>query len=133
MRTDKFRKDKYEKKIRGDVAKIRIDRYGKTQKGLFKSRIQDQVEIERKVKSLLAGKVPSNMLVYYIIFAKQLYKVIRTHKGDNQKVEIEILQKTWGKRGLSSLLMSEIKKLFGIVVEKVGYGVGGYGMGKYGW
>ena len=52
VRSGTYRTSKYGKKLDGDISKDRVEKYGKTQKNIFKSSIQDQVKIEREVKEM---------------------------------------------------------------------------------
>lgn len=94
MRSAIHRTKKYKAKISGEVAKSHLDRYGKTQKELFRITAAKQVEIERQVKAYMAMHGISSMYTnYYILFAKNLAKKLE------QESNIEFNK--WAGRGLS--------------------------------
>jgi len=108
VRSAGYRSSKYEVKVSGDVSKNRADAYGKTQKKLFKLTQGEQINIERVVKTMAHGLLQ----VYYIIFAKELVKISKLHKGDNLMNEIWILQNKWASRDLNPDIMDAIKEHF---------------------
>jgi len=116
MRTEKRRTEKYEKKIDGNVVKSRIDSYGEKQKSYFKSYAIEQARAEEIVKSFLGGKVPTNMLIYYIVFAKEILGLKYKHEGNILQTEALITAKKWEGRGLNLDYMVEIAKRLGVFI-----------------
>lgn len=109
MRTETQRAEKYKGKLIGDIAKQRIEAYGPTQKKAFAGVVGDQVAIEVAIKKLIGGRVPTQMLVYYIIFAKKIDKFKRKFGGSIVLHEIQILQSQWSNRGLNNDFLDEVK------------------------
>ena len=70
-----------------------------------------QVEIERIVKSIIKDQL---LLVYYIVFGKELVKAKNKHKGEMLRQEVEILQNKWSSRGLNTDLMDVIKNALSV-------------------
>lgn len=112
MRTEKRRLDKYKEKVSGDINKIRTEYYGKEQKEQFKISTAEAVKIEEMIKTSVGGKVPTNMLIYYIVFGKELYKILKKYQGETMKKEIELLQRKWQGRGLDINYLNQIKLTF---------------------
>jgi len=79
-----------------------------SQKDNFKLSIDEQVRIENEVKQMASG---INQ-VYYIIFAKEVVKAAKKHKGETLIGELEILQDKWSGRGLDVEIMNKIKKYY---------------------
>lgn len=105
MRGSLSRKEKYQKKIRGFVLPGQIDHK--------KATIAREVELERMVEGIVG---PSLLRGHYMIFAKELNKAMKKHRGENLLTEVEILQDTWSTRGLDTSIMDQIKTWFGIVI-----------------
>ena len=101
---------KYEKKISGDLAKERYDSEKKEMVRLERKYFAEAVDIELKIKGMLSN-VGSLAIIYYIIFAKELIKIIKTHSSSTQLKEAEILQEKWKRRGLNSENLIKIKQL----------------------
>jgi hypothetical protein len=116
MRTEKRRADKYEKKIDGNVVKSRIESYGEKQKSYFKSYAIEQAKAEEIVKSFLVGKVPTNMLIYYIVFAKEILDLKYKHEGKILEKEAFLTAKKWNSRGLDFILLAEIAARLGVYI-----------------
>ena len=105
MRGSDHRTEKYKKKIRGLVLPGQADRK--------KATVGREVQLERMVNSIVGFDIARG---HYMVFAKQLNKVMRKHKGENLLTEVEILQDTWSTRGLDTSIMDQIKTWFGIVI-----------------
>lgn len=104
MRPTKRRIDKYSKKIRGLVLP--------GQKGRFASAIGRQVEIEKIVNTIVGSNISR---VYYIIFGKEVNKLMGKHKTEILDTELEILQDKWISRGLDAAVLASIKEGVGYV------------------
>lgn len=108
MRTDEKRAKKYEKKLVGNIAKERTDSYRKEQIKHFKFAVEEQVKIEHEVKNM----IKSRLLIYYIIFGKQVVKLRKKYQGNLLFNELEILQNLWFGRGLDFELLNKIKHYY---------------------
>jgi len=108
VRTAGYRSSKYSVKLDGDVSKNRADAYAPQQKKIFKLSQGEQVNIERVVKTMTNDLYQLS----YIIFAKELVKVSKLHKGENLFNEMWILQNKWVSRGLNPDTMDAIKEHF---------------------
>ena len=106
-----FREEKYSKKLNSDVIKNRINeqrsRMIKEEKDYF---IKAE-EIENKIK-ILCKEAGSLQIVYYIIFAKEIMKLLGKHQTSTMLEELGILQRKWELRGLDEPLMEKIKENF---------------------
>lgn len=134
MRAADRRTKKYKVKIDGTISQLRLLRYGKEQKARFKSAVIKQAEIEREVKSLIAGAAPAMFTHYYCNFGKKVVQLMGKHKGANLITELEILDDVWSTRGLDINLLNQIKVYYvpGYPVEVVCvYGTGVYGTCEY--
>lgn len=119
MRTPTFRADKYEKKNDGNALFIQTQRYAGVQKRKFKMAINDQVDIELKVKSTLnspavrALAVPGLFLsgTYYITYAKIIASLQRKHTGQTLINEICLLHDIWAGRNLSEDILDILERM----------------------
>jgi len=105
------RYERYEKKIISDVIKNRIENQKKEMVRKEKDYFPKAEEIENKIK-ILCKEANSLQIVYYIIFAKEIMKLLGKHKTTTMLEELEILQQKWELRGLDELLMERIKENF---------------------
>jgi len=112
MRTEDVRASKYEKKITGDMQKTRTQAYGKQQTANFTNYVASAAKIEGEIKLKIQGRVPTPQLVYYIIFAKQVVKLLGKFKDETLYGEMLILQNLWEGRGLDGTILEEIKLLY---------------------
>lgn len=91
----------------------RIKKYGAKVSGImhdfqpahFGTSVEAQVAAERYVKTL---GVPLILLPYYIIFAKQVIKIMNTHKGDVGQHEVCHLHRHWWDRGLDPDVLNTV-------------------------
>ena len=67
--------------------------------------------IELTVKKLM-GVVPLVHIPYYIIFAKEIYKLKKKHSAETLLKEVEIKQMKWISRGLDWQKLDDIKELY---------------------
>jgi len=80
------------------------------QSGRFKDKIARQVELEQMVKAMAADLgIGIVQLPYYIIYAKELQKIIDTHGSEITTEEIEIIKDKWETRGLDSDALRSIR------------------------
>jgi len=103
MRGSRQRSNKYAKKIRGLILPGQKQRKTAT--------IKREVDIERMIEQLVG---PTLLRGHYMIFAKQINKVLRKFKGPTLQTEVEILQNTWITRGLDETILGTIKTWFGV-------------------
>ena len=104
MRTDRYRTHKYSRKVRGLVIP--------GQNSHFTSAVPRQVEIENIVNTLTG---PDINRVYYIIFAKEVNKLLSKYKDTTLESELQVIQDKWCARGLNSTLLNRIKDAIGYV------------------
>ena len=113
VREGAYRASKYAAKLRdGKIHEERVKNYGKIQKKKFKSSVQKQVQIEQETKKLVgSGDILLN-LPYYIIFAKEVNMVAKTHSGNTAYAELQILDNKWASRGLKVNILNSIKSYY---------------------
>jgi hypothetical protein len=100
---------KYAKKINAGVIGARYDAQKEMMVRGERNYFASAQEIEIKIKKLVDG-ISSLNQIYYIIFAKEIQKIIKTHTAGNTVMEeMEILQKKWETRGLDENIMNKIK------------------------
>jgi len=104
MRTDRYRTHKYSRKVRGLVIP--------GQNSHFTSAVPRQVELENIVNTLTG---PDINRVYYIIFAKEVNKLLSKYKDTTLESELQVIQDKWCSRGLNSTLLNRIKDAIGYV------------------
>ena len=108
MRTTEQRAGKYDKKIIGRVLP--------GQSTHFTSAVQRQVDIEQRIKIILAkNHVPSIYNHFYMNFAKKLNQIFEKHKQGTAETEDFIEENKWVARGLDPNILWEIKKEVGFV------------------
>ncbi|GAI03397.1 unnamed protein product [marine sediment metagenome] len=78
----------------------------------------EAVKVEEEVRKVLC-EVNVLDLVYYIIFGKEVLKVLRKHKGKTAEMEINILINKWCDRGLHPINLYRILRLYYGMVCKV--------------
>ena len=101
----------YRKKIRGLVHPW--------QPLLKNATVQKEVEIERMVESIVG---PSLLRGHYMIFAKEINKLLKKHRGSNLITELAIIENKWMTRGLNVDTMTKIESLFGEYVLRLSEG-----------
>jgi len=113
MRPGDLRVKKYEKKLDGTISQLRLLRYGDKQKGKFRISIQEQVRIEQIVKSYLMQYGINPMYThFYMDFAKKCVGIRNKHSGDVAQNESLIEENKWISRGLDSVHLENIRKIF---------------------
>ena len=78
------------------------------------------VKIEKEIKIIANGQ-PIIHLPYYIIFGKEIYRLLSRHKSEALINELEILQTKWILRGLDFQILDNIKKLYVPIYIKAGF------------
>ena len=99
MRTSAMRTRKYDKKVGGMVLPGQKDR--------FRDAVGRQVEIEKIVNTTVGANINR---VYYIIFGKELVKLMQKFRAATLDAEVAILQRKWSARGLSIVTLASIKR-----------------------
>lgn len=112
MRTDTQRLNKFKAKLVGDIAKDRVDKYGDIQKRNFARSIKKQTEIEQEIKNIVGDYTSLIELPYYIIFGKEINKLMEKYQDNLLISELEVLQNKWEDRGLNSILLNNIKTYY---------------------
>lgn len=109
MKSSAMRSGKYGKKASGDVAADRLRRYGETQRGQFRQSLRRQVQIERKVKSILeaSGSMPA-LNHFYMNFGKRVDRIRATYHGPVAWDEACIEYGRWEMRGLDKDILDKI-------------------------
>ena len=121
------RSKKYEDKLKGSVLEERTVAQAGLQKSGFRGSIARQVELEAWIKSLHLGRNE----VYYIIFAKQVNKLMGKFRGGTFEEEVDGFTDVWITRGLTETTLDMIvTRLSGYTPAVVVYGR--YGTAKYG-
>jgi hypothetical protein len=105
MRAPTHRAEKYGKKIRGLVLPGQASRKAAT--------VAREVELEVIVNRLVGFDISRGQ---YMIFAKQLNKLLGKYREGTLDGEVGILQDVWKARGLQEGLLSEIKAAVGYVI-----------------
>jgi len=82
------------------------------QKKNFSISVQEQVNIERDIKVLIKLTNDKINLHQYIIFAKEVRKMMRKYKKDTLFGELKLLDDLWTGRGLDPLFLWSIKKYY---------------------
>jgi len=105
------RAEKWAAKLSGSNRKLIIDRQKKQMSKLEAEATQELVQIENQVKNLTQGKSLLH-LPYYIIFAKEIYRLKQHHSDATLINEARILEAKWESRGLDGELLERIKRLY---------------------
>ena len=105
------RAKKYAAKLSGDNRKLLYDRQKGLMSRLEKEHTEELVKIEKDVKQITQGE-STTLLPYYIIFAKELYRIKNRHRSTTLIREAEILEEKWRARGLRYDLLDRIKLLY---------------------
>jgi len=101
------RQNKYKAKIEGSVVGKGYDATKELSVRQEKAATESLVSIENKVKAMLSG-VSTIQLPYYIIFAKEIYRVLSTHTAKTAGQEICLLATKWESRGLEAEYLKRI-------------------------
>jgi len=74
--------------------------------------------IEEKVKAILdKNNVPVIKIPFYLSFARELYRVVKSHPGATAVSEAALLASKWAGRGLTAAVLQSIAKdVFGITI-----------------
>lgn len=113
VRSGARRIEKFNNKLDGDAAKERTDAYRDSQAKHYSMTTKEQVQIEEFVKEFMAQHgLPVLHTNYYILFAKQIFTLLKKHGDLTFLEELEILQQKWSMRGLDFEMLNLIKLHF---------------------
>ena len=103
---------RYRAKINGDVLKARADELKEQMERAQAIWLRGTVKIEQEMKSMLQNISDRLNTIYYIVFAKEINKVMRKFSGGTLMIELEILQNKWIARGLNVNTLDSIKTYY---------------------
>ena len=103
--------EKWAAKLSGDNRKLLYDRQKNFMARLEAKATRKLVQIEYEVKQICQGVLITH-LPYYIIFAKELYRLRYHHSTTTLITEAEILEEKWRARGLNYGLLDTIKAYY---------------------
>lgn len=105
-RIEKF-KSKLDGTARGKMFDLQKEEMVKKQKVYF----DNIVQLETKVKQICNGRDNIMNQYFYLIFARELYKLNKKHKDETLLNEICIYLSKWQTRGLDEAILTDIKNL----------------------
>ena len=105
------RERKFEAKISGELMGSQFDIQKSEMVRKQKEYFINAVKIETDVKSLLSSESSHN-IIYYIIFGKQLVKLMRLHSAGTLNEELCALIRKWQIRGLDRVKLNSVRSLF---------------------
>jgi len=115
VRSDTYRKKKYEAKVTGDIVKARFDALKEVMQEQVNDQFTNLVQLETQVGAILDNHgVPPNLRPAYINVAREVYRLARKFSGQTLKNEACIVRDKWIARGLDATIVDEILELFGI-------------------
>lgn len=103
--------EKWAAKLSGDARKKAIDAQKPQMVRLESIATSELVQIEKEIKQICQGE-STIRLPYYIIFAKELYRIMQYHTAQTLVDEAEILEEKWRTRGLDYELLDAIKMFY---------------------
>ena len=106
------RAKKFRAKLNGDNRKRLYDTQKKRMSDLEREATEELVSIENKVKQICSGSESVIAIPYYIIYAKELYRLRRTHTALTLRKEALIIEDKWKARGYSPGILERIRKLW---------------------
>ena len=113
-RAPEFRTNKYDAKIDGDVQKARIDTYKIHMVDQAAARFAELYEVERKAKNILNENGVSVIEIpMYLDFARECYRISRTHSSTTRLNEVYFHYLKWVNRGLTAALLADMATLCG--------------------
>lgn len=109
VRSSANRTSKYDAKMVGDVVKNRIDAQRDSMVAQETTQFGLLVNMEESVKTLLEGwSISVTLIPSYLAFARQCYRIARTHQGAVQISEICYAAEHWELRGLILYYLQQI-------------------------
>jgi len=103
--------EKFKAKISGDVRKKLYDNQKKSMVKQEAEATNKLVKIEEQVKAILPG-ISTIYLPYYIIFGKEINRVLARHKSETALSEICLLCRKWHERGLDPINLNKVAILY---------------------
>jgi len=119
IRKSNERANKYIAKINGEYFKKRVEQLKRQMARNEKEWQKTAVKIEQEMKSFLDSINDKMFQVYYIVFAKEINRLMKTESGESLAQEIEILQQKWWRRGLNRDTLYSIKEYYLPTYENV--------------
>jgi sulfur transfer complex TusBCD TusB component (DsrH family) len=119
MREETQRTNKYKKKIISEIIKERAQELRKMMIEQEKEYFKEAVKVENEIKNLMANKTDKINAVYYIIFAKEILKLMKKHKGESLINEVYIIENKWKARGLNEETLKEIEYLYLPIIKPI--------------
>jgi len=102
---------KWKAKLSGDNRKLLYDAQKERMVRLEAEATKELTKREIEVKQL-AGTEPNLLQYYYIIFAKELYRIEKLFKSNTLYNEATILEEKWKARGLNDIILERIKEFY---------------------
>lgn len=126
--------EKYKAKLDSDVLKRRYDDTKKLAVAKKAATVKKEVDLEVKVKVIIDGE-PSFLQHYYMVFAKEYFKVLRKHGDSPLSNEGVILEDKWETRGLNINYLNDIVVMLtgrSILAEVCLFDVGRFDVNAFG-
>lgn len=109
VRSSANRVSKYDAKMVGDVVKNRFDAQRDSMVAQETTQFGNLVLLEEGVKTLLEGwGISVTGIPSYLAFARQCYRISRTHQGTTMINEICYAAEHWELRGLNIYYLQQI-------------------------
>ena len=109
VRSSANRTTKYDAKMVGDVVKNRIDAQRDSMVAQETQQFGNLVTLEEGVKTLLEGwGISVTLIPSYLSFARQCYRINRTHAGSIGVNEMCYAAEHWELRGLNIYYLQQI-------------------------
>jgi hypothetical protein len=105
------RAEKWAAKLSGSARKQRYDAQKPQMVRLEAEATEALVKIEKEVKQMVQGE-PVILLPYYIIFGKELHRLITHHTDKTLINEAIILEQKWSSRGLKDFFLDRMKHYY---------------------
>lgn len=114
------RAERFKRKLDGTIRGQRYDAQKKQMVRLEKLATIELVKREKEVKQITMGQ-PLLHVPYYIIFAKELYRIEQRFTGLTLRNEADILQAKWQARGLDATALNNVRTYYipGVVAPPV--------------
>jgi len=97
----------YKKKIRGFILDDQVQHKQAT--------VQREVDLEKKVNNIVGFNL---LRGHYMIFAKEINKLMKKYKEGTLIAEIAIKEQKWATRGLDESILNQIENLFSDFIFK---------------
>jgi len=116
VRSADRRKQKYEAKIDADVMRSRILALKSGMVEQVEAKFADLATLEAEVKRVVEAQttVYPHLIPFYLNVGRELYRLSKKFTGITFAVEGKVICDKWKARGLTSAIITEIAKLFGL-------------------